>query len=310
LKISVLINNYNYGRFLGRALASVAAQTRAADEVIVVDDGSSDDSLEVARDWAARDSRIRVLAKSNEGQLSAFNMGFAESRGDVITFLDADDEYLPGWLERLEQEYSARPTVDYIFSPMTVVGGSAGSETVEEVDFGLTYFRALILQAWISSPTSGISARRRLLERFLPMPLSVNCHCRANADLVLAYGASVMLGHKFQLATSYIRYHWHGENVFLGRGESSSERLIRRVTVQLMMRHLVGEAWQGYVWRQQLPSLIYREFASIPRPRFSDARSYGRMLRRSGGRERWRRHVMVWVRYLRLIYRGSIVTDP
>jgi len=310
VKISVLINNYNYGRFLDRALASVAAQTRSADEVIVVDDGSTDDSLEVARRWAEQDSRVRIVAKENQGQLSAFNAGFEASTGDVITFLDADDEYLPGWLERLEFEYSARPSVDYIFSSMTiVVAGSdeekAGGE-LDDFDFGLSYFRTLILQAWISSPTSAISARRSLLERILPcQALVTSKYCRTNADAVLVYGASVRLGHKFRLGQSYVRYHQHGENVFLGHRESPTQRVMRRVTSQHVMQHLAGDAWQGYIWRRRLPSLIYREFATIPQPRFPDARIYSRMIRMSGGSKRWRRHVMIWCRWLWLKYRGG-----
>ncbi len=309
LKISVLINNYNYGRFLDRAIASVAAQTRAADEVIVVDDGSTDDSLAVAHRWAEQDRRVRVIAKENRGQLSAFNAGFDVATGDVITFLDADDEYLPGWLQRLEDEYRARPSVDYIFSPMTIVVADSGEEIgnteSEEFDFGLTYFRTLILQSWISCPTSTISARRSLLERFLPCPqLVTSKYCRTNADVVLVCGASVMLGRKLRLRESYVRYHQHGGNVFLGRGESPEQRLIRRVTSQLVMQHLVGEAWQGYVWRQRLPSMIYREFATIPQPGFSDAFQYSRMIRMTGGKRRWRRHIMVWCRWLWLKIQG------
>lgn len=303
MKISVLINNYNYGRFLDRALASVAAQTRPADEVIVVDDGSTDHSLVLARQWSEKDPRVRIIAKSNEGQLSAFNAGFEACNGDLITFLDADDEYLPGWLERLEREYLSRPSVDYIFCPMTVV--VAGSDepvlhsVVEDFDFGLTYFRALIMQAWISHPTSAISARRTLLARFLPCQhLVTSRNCRTNADVVLVYGASVSLGHKFRIGESFVLYHQHDDNVSLGRKEDPTRRLMRRVTTQLVMQHLVGEAWQGPIWKRRLPSLIFREFATIPMPRFADARAYSRMIRMSGGKERWRRHFMVWFRWL------------
>src|SRR5262245_22188560 len=90
--VSVVINNHNYARFLSAAIDSALDQTHARTEVIVVDDGSTDHSRQVIADYG---DRITPLIKANSGQASAFNAGFAVSRGGVVIFLDADDALLP-----------------------------------------------------------------------------------------------------------------------------------------------------------------------------------------------------------------------
>src|SRR5206468_3491052 len=90
--ISIIINNYNYARFLGRCIDSALAQRDVDAEVIVVDDGSSDDSRQVIERYG---SRVRAIFQANAGQAAALNTGFALASGAVIIFLDADDELLP-----------------------------------------------------------------------------------------------------------------------------------------------------------------------------------------------------------------------
>jgi hypothetical protein len=92
VRIDIFVNNYNYGRFLGDAIDSALTQTHPHVRVIVVDDGSTDDSPEV---MASYGERIVAVRKANGGQGSAFNAGFAAAEGDVVMFLDADDTLHP-----------------------------------------------------------------------------------------------------------------------------------------------------------------------------------------------------------------------
>ena len=87
-KVSVIIPTYNYGKFIAEAIESALAQTIAPAEIVVVDDGSTDDSLRVLEPF--RDS-VRVLRQANQGVSAARNLGIRESRGGLIAFLDADD---------------------------------------------------------------------------------------------------------------------------------------------------------------------------------------------------------------------------
>lgn len=94
---SVVVTNYNYGRFLSQALDSVLAQSYPHIEVVVVDDGSNDNSLDVLRTYG---SRVRVIPQQNRGVSEARNRGIRESRGELVAFLDADDAWLPDKLSK------------------------------------------------------------------------------------------------------------------------------------------------------------------------------------------------------------------
>lgn len=89
--ISVVMPVYNQEKFLGAAIESVVSQSFNELELILVDDGSSDGSLKICREAAAKDSRIRVIRKLNGGVSSARNKGLSAAKGDYIGFVDADD---------------------------------------------------------------------------------------------------------------------------------------------------------------------------------------------------------------------------
>lgn len=88
MKVSLLINNYNYGRFVARAIESALAQSHRDSEVIVVDDGSTDDSWRVIESFG---SAVRAVRQENAGQGAAYNKLWSLARGDYVLFLDADD---------------------------------------------------------------------------------------------------------------------------------------------------------------------------------------------------------------------------
>jgi glycosyltransferase involved in cell wall biosynthesis len=96
--VSIVVINFNYGRYLEKAVASALAQSYAPLEVVVVDDGSTDNSLNILKKFAGR---ISLVNKSRGGHVSAFNAGFAASRGDVLVFLDADDILFPNCIARV-----------------------------------------------------------------------------------------------------------------------------------------------------------------------------------------------------------------
>lgn len=96
-KISVIIPTYNYGHYIGRTLSSVLAQTYNNFEIIVVDDGSKDNTQEVVEGF--RDSRIRYIYQENQGACSARNHGIKEAIGEFLLFEDADDIIEPEHLE-------------------------------------------------------------------------------------------------------------------------------------------------------------------------------------------------------------------
>lgn len=107
--VSVIVPCFNQAHFLGEAIDSALAQTYPAVEVVVVDDGSSDNSYEVA----GRHEKVHRLHQSNRGVAAARNRGLAESAGGFVAFLDADDRFLPQALEIGMRALDKRPNVAF-----------------------------------------------------------------------------------------------------------------------------------------------------------------------------------------------------
>lgn len=110
-RIAVVIPAYNEEAHIIGALKSIKAQTRCPDEIIVVDDGSSDDTAALAQQWLMESAtdNWKVLSGGNQGQGAARNKGICNTRADLIALLDADDRWLPHHLETLERGLDAHP---------------------------------------------------------------------------------------------------------------------------------------------------------------------------------------------------------
>jgi glycosyltransferase involved in cell wall biosynthesis len=122
-RVSVVMANYNYGGYLAAAIESVLAQTVRDWELIVVDDGSTDDSLAVVEPYTA-DPRVRVLRVDHLGQPGAKNAGIAAACGDVIAFLDADDLWHPEKLGRQLALLESDADVGVVYSRRTLIDES------------------------------------------------------------------------------------------------------------------------------------------------------------------------------------------
>lgn len=116
-KISLIAPVYNVAHFLPRAIASMCAQTYSNIEIILVDDGSPDDSGKICDDFAQKDSRIKVIHKKNEGSGMARNAGMEIATGDFFIFPDPDDVMSPDQIEYLlsltKGEHDVIPCCDY-----------------------------------------------------------------------------------------------------------------------------------------------------------------------------------------------------
>lgn len=112
MKISAIIPLYNGAAYIREAIQSVVEQDRPADEIIVVDDGSTDGAAgaDIVREIARANANIKLLVKQNGGQGSARNYGVAHSTGDLIALLDQDDAWYPSHLRRLEKPFLKRHT--------------------------------------------------------------------------------------------------------------------------------------------------------------------------------------------------------
>jgi len=230
LAFSVIIANYNYGGFLGRAIQSALDLDWPIVEVIVVNDGSTDQSAEVI--WGF-DGRIKTIFQANAGQRVANNAGFADASGEIIIFLDADDVLEPD----LAREIAAvwRPGVSKVQVQMRRVD-------IDEVPFGdllppiASTPRPEQVRAWASAdteyptpPGSGNAYSRDFLSLFFPIGPE---HDSWTDSTCLALAPH--LGDVVTIPKPLVRYRLHGSNdsnLFATPGRFARE-IARAVTRQ------------------------------------------------------------------------------
>lgn len=224
---SVVINNYNYGAFVRDAIESALAQTYPLTEVVVVDDGSTDDSRSIIADY---DDRLIPVLKENGGQASALNAGFAASRGEVVLFLDADDMLLPTAVEQAVRLFD-QPDVVKVHWPLWNIdrdGNTTGEMTPEGI-LPEGDLRQVVLDngpaSHVNPPTSGNAWSRAFLQRILPMPEGP---FRTWADVYLLELAP-LFGSMKRIPEPQGSYRLHGSNHYAGR--SFEENLKRGVRV-------------------------------------------------------------------------------
>ncbi|MBH8573007.1 glycosyltransferase family 2 protein [Nostocaceae cyanobacterium CENA369] len=214
IKTSCLINNYNYAEYLLEAVDSALNQTVKFDEIIIVDDASTDNSAEVIAKFSEEPNVKYIIKEQNQGQLSSFNEAFLAATGDIIFFLDADDIYEPEYLETTLKFYNRRSECDFIFCAYKKFGSVEGTFQNYEVDSDLGYsvIKTLYTGEWIGSITSTLSIRREIIQKILPIPHTEDW--RVRADDCLVWGASLVGAKKFYLSTPLVRYRIHQTNQY------------------------------------------------------------------------------------------------
>lgn len=288
LTVSIIIGNHNYGRFLGEAIESALSQSYSGVEVIVVDDGSTDESEHVINRYSYR---LRAIFKKNGGQASALNAGYAVSTGSVVFFLDADDVLLPtateavaeAWADGMARAQFPLEMIDAAGRPLGRQIGGCVLPSATAGPFG------------VSSPTSGNAFSRMALDRIMPIPED----WRICADSYLT-AASSLLGDVLQLERSLGKYRVHGENNVAGITMGLPE-LRRSIDLQLKLHEFLRriasdqigslESWLGaypqhwvariqslrespsdHPWPDSLPSLIQRAISATWRQPYWNVR--------------------------------------
>jgi glycosyltransferase involved in cell wall biosynthesis len=195
--VSVIIPLYNKGSFIGRALDSVVSQTFGDFEVIVVDDGSTDAGPDVVGSF--QDRRVRLIRQDNAGPGAARNRGVAESGSAFLAFLDADDEWMPEFLETCMAGLEANPGCDiaaashYRGAERQDMTGVFRQYGVSDGPWRLTRDipDSQLARAVYIMHSSGTLARRHVIERYGGF-YSRN-HCQLGEDYYL--WLQVMLHH-------------------------------------------------------------------------------------------------------------------
>lgn len=169
--VSVIINNYNYAQFVGQAIDSALNQNYSNLEVLVVDDGSTDNSRDVISQY---DVCIQAIFQANGKQAKALNTGFAACKGEIVLFLDADDYLLNDAVEKIVTAFQEE--IGKVHFRLKVVDGENEPLGYSIPSVGMTlscgevWRRLLQTSSYVSAPMSGNAYRRDTLIPVFPIP--------------------------------------------------------------------------------------------------------------------------------------------
>lgn len=210
--VSIIITNYNYGQFLQEAIDSALNQTYPHTEVIVVDDGSTDNSQDIIKSYG---NKLLSVMKANGGQASAFNAGFATSHGDIICFLDSDDTVGSEKVTQIVDVFSTHPDIGWCFHPLQIMDTKTGTIIKssyewlsDEYDLRASLRRGKLGNDLPCCPaTSGLCFRRSLLGQILPMPEATDVSISDSYIKFTAIGLSKGFVLAQELAIQRIHYY-------------------------------------------------------------------------------------------------------
>jgi glycosyltransferase involved in cell wall biosynthesis len=194
IRISVVVDTYNYGHFIEEAIDSVLSQDFPPEqvEILVVDDGSADDTADRVHKYG---DRIQYFSKPNGGQASTFNFGIARARGEIVAFLDGDDYWLPGKLRRVVAEFEKHSEAGMVYHNFCCKRGPSMEPVPDSGLAGLSGFlpeNRKSLLGYDLYPTATLAFRRNVLERLLPVPESLIVQADAHLTACVIFVAPIV----------------------------------------------------------------------------------------------------------------------
>ena len=186
LRVSVIVPNFNGAAFLSRTLASIEAQVYPDIEVIVIDGGSSDGSLDIIADWADR-VNLRWVSEPDSGQAEAINKGFRMATGEVMGWINSDDLLAPRAVQWAAERFAAKPDLGFVWGFCLVIDTDEQPVTIQN-----PYVRSDLADLrrhrnYVSQP--GSFYRRTVVQEF--GPLNENLHYLFDYDFFLRVAGRV-----------------------------------------------------------------------------------------------------------------------
>jgi glycosyltransferase involved in cell wall biosynthesis len=225
--VSVLITSYNYALYLREAIDSALNQTYSNTEVIVVDDGSTDNSPEI---MASYEDRIIPIYKKNGGHASAANAAYAASQGQIICFLDSDDVWLPQKVETVVEAFNTYPNATVVYHKVQnidTVGTPTGQPwpPYKPIKGDISQHVARTGGWWPFPPTTALSFSRTYMGKVMDIPEqgSKMCVDAFLADLAPFLGEVVGIDRVLSL------YRIHGSNYWNDAAAEQQDVHLRRV---------------------------------------------------------------------------------
>lgn len=247
MKVTVAINNYNYSDFLIECMDSVINQTYKNIEIIFIDDGSTDNSIEILNKNYSDIENLKIIKKKNGGQLSTFNEAIKYATGEIIFFLDSDDLYKANYIEEIVEIYRKNKDIDFVYCAIEKFFPNERKETVQKYSedkfIGFSVISTLYAKEWVGSVTSAVSMRTSLLKKILPIPFENEWITRA--DDCLIWGSSILGANKYYCSKPLVEYRVHSNNNYHGKTFSDNYLYKREISINKLFNHLLEKSGMG-----------------------------------------------------------------
>jgi glycosyltransferase involved in cell wall biosynthesis len=238
--VSVIIDNYNYEKYIANAIDSVLNQSYENYEIIVVDDGSTDSSKEIINSYTQKEpTKIKAIFKENGGQASAFNVGVENASGDLLCFLDSDDEFVETKLEEVVKLYEKG--YEYIFNNHKMIFDNDAPKGYEPKKYpynGQNLFLLYYISKYVGDICSTLSISKKLASKIFPIENTQ--FWRIQADDVIVYTSS-MLTQSYYLDEVLTLYRIHGNNGYYNKKIPENRKYERLKQIGILKKNAVDK---------------------------------------------------------------------
>jgi glycosyltransferase involved in cell wall biosynthesis len=264
--VSVVIATYNMGHYLPQAVQSVLSQSYPHVEVQIVDDGSTDDTPTILRQWDGH-PRVRVHRQMNGGQTRAKNQGVALSRGAFVAFLDADDVWLPDKLARQMPLFARRPEIGVVYSDYECMDGEG-----RPLPKGPTHMHrgwvsgALLIENFVSFPSAVVRheclKRHGAFDETLGMGIDYDLWLRLSAHYQFDFIAEPTVRYRIwagQMSKNHRKRYEsaiHIMQCFLERNPG----VVRRSVVRSAWAHTYTGRGDSALWQEKDRAAAFRDY--------------------------------------------------
>jgi glycosyltransferase involved in cell wall biosynthesis len=248
-RLSVVMPSYNHARYLRAAIESVLSQNYEALELIVIDGGSRDETVDILRSYGPR---LQYVSERDRGQADAINRGFARATGDILCWLNSDDMFMPGVVPRVVRAFEEHPEADFVYGRGWDID-EAGRIIDEAGVLTFDLWKLIHQRNFIQQPSCFF--RRSLIERVGPIDESL--HYVMDWELWIRFAAYRGL---------YVDEFWSYNRVHR-ENKTQSGQFRRWAEIRRMIGRYTDASWPPVVWLYLLEATLQRARSGrVPEP--------------------------------------------
>jgi len=234
MKISAVIDAYNSEDYITEAIESVLSQSRLPDELIIVDDGSTDGTFDRIQEAIEGHSIAVAVQQANQGQLGCLTSGIMLAKGDLIALLDGDDIWKKNHLKEAEEAFEKFPKLSLYFCDYETIGEDRkGVTRYPDTLFNSTFAVTALSEAFIGNVTATLVFKASVLQPHLPFPKQLERDWVINADNPLIWLSCLSGRQKYSSSQKNVRYRMHDNNMHKVSKESQAKAIKRIATKRL-----------------------------------------------------------------------------